>query len=120
MTTEAITKAHATTAACKAWSRSNTDNQLVLKVCDELATNAAELSTESVTPTAIMKAHELQLHTKLHTKLGLPINCQDVSQMSPDALQPQTFWHQETTAPGFIIANMTTKAITMPHATTAA
>jgi hypothetical protein len=60
-------------------------------VWDETATRDAELSTESMTTTAIMRKQKQQLHAKLHTKHGLPIICQEVSHMLPDALQPHTF-----------------------------
>ena len=51
---------------------------------------------------------------------GLQINGQELSRTFPDMLQPKKAWHQETAAPCLIMANMTTKAITKPHATTAA
>jgi len=63
MTTEAITKAHATTAAFKALSRSNTDKQLLQKVW-----NAQQhpLIMAGITTTAVMKPHATTAAYKAH------------------------------------------------------
>jgi hypothetical protein len=63
---------------------------------------------------------QLQLQTKLHTKRGVPMNHQQVSQTCQDTLQPKKAWQQEATAPCVIMAKMTSKGFTKPLATTAA
>ena len=57
MTTTAITKPDATTAACKVTSHSGADKPQLQKVWHQTATNAAGLITTNIATTAVMKPH---------------------------------------------------------------
>ena len=79
-------------------------------------TKTACLITANMTTTAIMKPHELHLHTKR----GDPIGWQRLSKSGANQLQLQEVSLQATNAAGIIMATITTKAVMTPYATKAA
>ena len=102
MTTKAITKPHATTAAYVEWSPSYADKPQLQKVWDDTATNASGLNMASITTTAVMKPHAT---TAAHEADFIEWFNANVANTCREA----------TTA-----AYITTKAVMKLHATTAA